>query len=191
VVPGASVAAPARPPGDNVPAMSGALRAARGWGPAKPERTLRFRHTPPDRGDGLVLLGAMRAEIARLYQGLDLDAPAMPRAGPAELSPPRGAFVVGYMQQTPVCCGGIKRLDAHSCELKRIYVAEGCRGRGVARALLEELESVARGLGYSVARLDTGPRQGHARSLFESAGYRPVADFNGNPIATFWGEKRL
>lgn len=171
--------------------MSGARRIARVRYPAQPKRVVRFRHAPPDRGDGLALLTAMRAEIARLYEGLDLDGASMPSAGPAELSPPRGAFVVGYMESRPVCCGGVKRLDAHSCELKRMYVEERFRGRGVARALLEELESVARGLGYSVVRLDTGPRQPHARSLFSSAGYRPIEDFNGNPIASFWGEKRL
>jgi GNAT superfamily N-acetyltransferase len=61
----------------------------------------------------------------------------------------------------------------------------------VARALLRELESVARDLGYAVARLDTGPKQVGARGLYESEGYVEVADFNGNPIAAFWGEKPL
>ena len=40
-------------------------------------------------------------------------------------------------------------------------------------------------------RLDTGPRQPHARGLYESEGYVPIANFNGNPVATFFGEKRL
>ena len=41
------------------------------------------------------------------------------------------------------------------------------------------------------ARLDTGPRQPHSQRLFRSAGYRPIANFNNNPVATFFGEKRL
>jgi hypothetical protein len=49
----------------------------------------------------------------------------------------------------------------------------------------------ARGLGYQVARLDTGPRQPHAQGLYESEGYVAVENFNGNPVATFFGEKRL
>jgi hypothetical protein len=61
------------------------------------------------------------------------------------------------------------------------------RGRGVARALLHELESVARSLGYAVARLDTGPKQVRARGLYESEGYAEILDFNGNPVAVFWG----
>jgi GNAT superfamily N-acetyltransferase len=144
-----------------------------------------------DAGDGGALVAAMRAEMAALYEGLVLDGPQMPKAGPAELSPPGGAFVVGYEADMPICCGGVKRLDAQTCEVKRMYVVPAARGRGVARALLHELEAAAGRLGYTVARLDTGPRQLGARGLYESEGYRPIENFNGNPVATFFGEKPL
>ncbi|HWE14217.1 MAG TPA: GNAT family N-acetyltransferase [Solirubrobacteraceae bacterium] len=150
-----------------------------------------FRPAAVDSGDGYLLAQAMRDEIAVMYDGLDLDSDQMPRAGAAELSPPDGAFVVGYHDDRRACCGGIKRLDDRRCEIKKMYVVPELRGRGVARALLGELEGVARGLGYEVARLDTGPRQVGARGLYESEGYAPLADFNGNPVAVFWGEKPL
>ncbi len=153
--------------------------------------SLEFRDAPMDKGPGLALADAMRTEIALIYDGLDLDAEFMPAAGPSELGPPGGAFLVGYDGARPVCCGGVKRLDRHSCEIKRMYVAPELRGRGVARALLGALESRARELGYVVARLDTGPKQAGARALYESAGYLEVPNFNGNPVASFWGEKRL
>jgi GNAT superfamily N-acetyltransferase len=90
-----------------------------------------------------------------------------------------------------VCCGGVKRLDDERCEIKKMYVVPGLRGRGVARALLRELEDIARRLGYPIARLDTGPRQSNAQGLYEDEGYVAVPDFNGNPVAVFWGEKPL
>jgi len=62
---------------------------------------------------------------------------------------------------------------------------------GVARCLLHALEDRARRLGYTIARLDTGPRQGGAQHLYQSEGYVEVPNFNGNPIASFFGEKRL
>ncbi len=133
----------------------------------------------------------MRDEIAEMYDGLDLDGDTMPRAGAAELSPPGGAFVVGYQDGARVCCGGVKRLHARTCEIKKMYVVPEMRGRGVARRLLHELEATARSLGYVIARLDTGPLQVGARGLYESEGYLEVADFNGNPVASFWGEKPL
>jgi GNAT superfamily N-acetyltransferase len=144
-----------------------------------------------DSGDGGALEGAMRAEIGELYAGLDLQGPDMPKAGPDELNPPKGAFLVGYEDGVATCCGGIKRLDDESCEIKRMYVIPAARGRGVARILLEALEQQARELGYTIARLDTGPKQPGAQHLYESAGYEAIANFNANPIATYFGEKRL
>ena len=91
----------------------------------------------------------------------------------------------------PVAGGGVKRLDDRACEIKRMYVAPDARGRGVARELLPALEALARDLGYAVARLDTGAKQPGARRMYEAAGYRPVSDYNSNPYAAFWGEKRL
>ncbi len=150
-----------------------------------------FSPAQVDGGAGATLAQAMRDEIAIMYDGLDLDGDSMPRAGAPELSPPGGAFVVGYHEQRPACCGGVKRLDDRRCEIKKMYVVPQLRGRGVARALLHELEDAARRMGYAIARLDTGPKQLSARGLYESEGYVEIPDFNGNPVAVFWGEKPL
>jgi GNAT superfamily N-acetyltransferase len=152
---------------------------------------IEFHTCPLDEPPAAALAQAMRDEIAALYDGLELDGPDMPKAGPEELGPPGGTFVVGYEDEVAVCCGGIKRLPDGACEIKKMYVAEPARGRGVARALLVELERRARELGYAIVRLDTGPRQPRARRLYERAGYRPIENFNGNPVATFFAEKAL
>jgi ribosomal protein S18 acetylase RimI-like enzyme len=152
---------------------------------------IEFRDAEFDSGPGATLLQAMRDEMRELYDGLDMDSDDMPRAGAAELGPPTGALIVGWSGDEPVCVGGLKRLDDRACEIKRMYVAPAGRGRGVARALLGELEARARALGYEIARLDTGPRQQGARGLYESAGYTEVGNFNANPVASFWGEKPL
>jgi len=144
-----------------------------------------------DAGDGGALAQAMRDEMAEVYEGLELDGPDMPKAGPAELSPPTGAFLVGRIAGEAVCCGGVKRLPDGACEIKKMYVLPTARGRGVARTLLHALEDEARRLGYTIARLDTGPRQPHASGLYASEGYRAIANFNGNPVATYFAEKRL
>ncbi len=156
---------------------------------------LDFRSVLVDVGDGAALVAAMIDEMRELYwdvgDGLDLNSPEMPRAGPAELGPPDGVFLVGYRDGEAVCGGGVKRLPDGACEIKRMYVVPSARGQGLARVLLHALEDAARGLGYGIARLDTGPRQPHAQGLYEAEGYVAVANFNGNPVATFFGEKRL
>jgi GNAT superfamily N-acetyltransferase len=152
---------------------------------------IEFRPAAVDAGPGGELVAAMRAEIAAMYAGLDLDGPQMPRAGAAELGPPGGTFLIGIRDGEPVCCGGVKRLDDRACEIKRMYVAPQARGQGVARRLLGALEAAARELGYEIARLDTGPDQPYARALYESAGYVEIENFNGNPVATYFAEKSL
>ena len=152
---------------------------------------LEFRIVPAGAGDAAALVTAMIAEMAELYDGLDLNAPGMPKAGPAELGPPGGTYLVGYRDGTPVCGGGLKRLPDGACEIKRMYVVPQARRTGAARALLAALEDAARALGYRIARLDTGSRQPHAQAFYEAVGYRRVPNFNDNPAAAFHGEKQL
>lgn len=156
--------------------------------------TLTFRDGNLDEGDGARLEAAMRAEVEAMYAGLDMRAADMPAAGAAELGPPHGVFLVGDLDGEAVCCGGIKRLSEPPeaiCEFKRMYVAPSARGRGIGRALLAALEGRARAMEYAVARLDTGSEQPAAQRLYLSAGYEPIENFNGNPVATFFAEKRL
>lgn len=152
---------------------------------------LEFRPVPAGTGDAADLVAAMVAEMSDLYDGLDLEAPGMPKAGPAELGPPGGIYLVGYRDGVAVCGGGIKRLPDGTCEIKRMYVVPEARRAGVARALLAALEDAARALGYQIVRLDTGARQPHAIAFYEASGYRRVGNFNNNPAAAFHGEKRL
>jgi GNAT superfamily N-acetyltransferase len=117
----------------------------------------------------------------------------MPSATPNDFAAPRGRFLVGFDDGSgaPVCCGGVKGLGDGAAEIKRMYVVPATRRRGLARLLLRALEETARDLGYAVVRLDTGPLQPHAQALYESAGYRAIGNFNANPVASYWGEKRL
>ena len=65
------------------------------------------------------------------------------------------------------------------------------RAVGRNRALLNRLERVAREAGYEIVRLDTGAKQPASVALFKSSGYEQIADYNGNPVAAHWFEKRL
>ena len=151
---------------------------------------VRFEPIPADRPPAADLIAAMVVEMATLYGPIDV--PGMPSATPADFAPPHGTFLVGFDDDcAPVCAGGVKRLDDDAAEIKRMYVVPAARGRGLARILLAALEGAALDLGYGTARLDTGALQPHAQALYESAGYRAIGNFNANPVAAYWGEKRL
>jgi GNAT superfamily N-acetyltransferase len=144
---------------------------------------------PADQAPARDLIEAMIAELEQFYGRIDRA--GMPSATAADFAPPGGRFLVLYEGLEAVACGGVKRLEDGLGEIKRMYVIPHARGRGVGRVLLVALEDAARDLGYARVRLDTGPRQPHARALYESAGYAEIPDYNDNPAASYWAEKRL
>lgn len=110
---------------------------------------------------------------------------------PSEFSAPHGVFVLAVDMETPVGCGGLRRLTSTKGEIKRLFVCRAARGRGVGRALLDALEERAPRLGFTQIRLDTGGGEPDVLALFRSANYQPIEDYNGNPYARYWFEKQL
>jgi GNAT superfamily N-acetyltransferase len=136
------------------------------------------------------LVDAMVTEMDQLYS----QAPGRgvgSGASPSDFSPPTGVFLVVYAHGKPVAGGGVKRDEDGVAEIKRMYVVPSARRQGLGRRLLEALEEKARELGYARIRLDTGARQPHAQAMYERAGYHPIENYNGNSMASFWGEKIL
>jgi GNAT superfamily N-acetyltransferase len=129
------------------------------------------------------------AEIKAMYPEWTPDVP--PRMNARDVEPPAGRWLIAYRDGHAVGCAGLKRLDARTAEIKRIYVAPEARGAGVARALIGGLETAAREAGYDTVRLDTGAKQKASVGLFRSSGYKPIDDYNGNPVAAYWFEKRI
>jgi GNAT superfamily N-acetyltransferase len=148
---------------------------------------IEFRTMDAGAAPAAELLAAMEAEMLDLYSDLGGIAPAT--AG--DFAPPTGAYLVGFADGTPVCGGGLKRLDDDAAEIKRMYVVPAARRQGLARRLLGALEGAASKRGYRIVRLDTGARQPRAKALYTASGYVEIGDYNDNPYAAYWGEKRL
>jgi GNAT superfamily N-acetyltransferase len=136
-----------------------------------------------------ILVPAYVDEIRAMYPDWTPDVP--PRLTSEDVEPPEGRWLVAYRHGQPVGCAALKRLDDDTAEIKRVYVAPEARGTGVARALLARLETIAGEIGYTTLRMDTGARQPASVALFGSVGYEQIADYNGNPVAAYWFEKRL
>jgi GNAT superfamily N-acetyltransferase len=147
------------------------------------------RAEPPDAEPGATLLAEYYAEVAARYPGWSQASGST--ASAADMSPPSGRFLVAYVDGWPSGCGTVRRFDDATGEIKRMYVRPTARGRGVARRMLSELEAAASELGYTRIVLDTGVRMPEAQALYRSAGYREIPDYNGNPWAAVWFEKRL
>jgi putative acetyltransferase len=75
--------------------------------------------------------------------------------------------------------GAIKELDPAHGEIKSMHTAAEARGRGVGRAMLDHLLSVARSRGLQRVSLETGTTPGFtaARALYASRGFVPAEPF--------------
>jgi GNAT superfamily N-acetyltransferase len=149
----------------------------------------RFVACDPEQAPASELLAEMAVELTDLYGSPSrLDRPALL---PSELRAPNGTYLVGWEGQTVVAGGGVRQMDDGLAEIKRMFVRPAARSRGIAGELLRALEDAARSMGYTRVRLDTGPKQEHAERLYRRAGFVPIAAYNDNPFASFWGEKDL
>jgi len=172
---------PTERPQETIDAIAGFL--------ARLSEPVKIVEAPFDDPVSAALVSDYVAEIEAMYPEWTPDVP--PRMSARDVEPPDGRWLVAYRDGQGVGCAGLKRLDARTAEVKRIYVAPDARGAGVARALLGRLETLARDAGYDTIRLDTGAKQPASVALFRSHGYQPIADYNGNPVAAYWFEKRL
>lgn len=86
----------------------------------------------------------------------------------------------------------VDRGDA-SAELKRMFVPEAARGRGIAGLILAEVELFASTHAIELIQLETGPLQLAAIALYERGGYLPIPNFGkyiGDPNSVCF-EKRI
>ena len=89
---------------------------------------------------------------------------------------PNIRFFLAQLNGVAVGCGGVA-LFADFAEVKRMYVRDIARGRGVAQALLARIEREARDAGVVLLRLETGVRQIPALRFYQRAGFQTCAAF--------------
>jgi GNAT superfamily N-acetyltransferase len=101
---------------------------------------------------------------------------------PGKYAMPEGRLFLGYWGEKLAGCIAMRKLEDGICEMKRLFVRDGFRGKAIGVSLIEELISQANKEGYSKMRLDTfPPKMGKAVSLYESHGFQAIAPYYDNP----------
>jgi putative acetyltransferase len=86
--------------------------------------------------------------------------------------------VVFYEDDVAIACGAIKQLETSTTwEIKRMFVSDHMRGKGLASKLLKELELWANELNASKLILETGKRQVEAIGLYRKNNYIVIDNF--------------
>jgi putative acetyltransferase len=143
----------------------------------------------PNSQDAQSLIRQLDEDLRRRYPALRKTHGLHPQ----DLVDPNFTFVIARIDGTAAGCGALRGLEPEIGEVKRMFVLPDFRGRGIARRILEVLESRARELQYTSVCLETGIGQPEAIGLYKSAGYYEIAGFGeyvGNPFSVCF-EKRL
>jgi putative acetyltransferase len=149
---------------------------------------LHILSTDPLGPEALFLLKEAAIEARRLYADRFDPAAPMPTNPPAQ---PGNIYLIAFLAGSPVGCGALRRIDATTAEVPRMYVLSSARRAGIGRALLERLEHEADKLGYTLLKLETGNRQLPAMGLYESYGFTRIPPFGAyvdDPISVCYAK---
>jgi ribosomal protein S18 acetylase RimI-like enzyme len=112
------------------------------------------------------------------FQGFEEELASLP----GKYTPPHGALIVARSDGTPCGCVALRRIDERVCEMKRLYVRPGNRGRRIGVGLVSRIIQTAKNRGYEAMRLDTLPSMASAVSLYRTFGFQEIEPYIYNPL---------
>jgi GNAT superfamily N-acetyltransferase len=101
---------------------------------------------------------------------------------PGKYAPPEGTIILASVNGRPAGCVALRKIDADSCEMKRLFVRDSFRGSGIGRELVHRIIKEAVSYGYKKMLLDTLESMKSARKLYEDAGFIVRDPYYHNPL---------
>lgn len=153
----------------------------------------RLEPVDPTHPGALALMAQSEALMSALY-----PAESNHFEPPEGLRAPHGSFFGAWSGERLVGCIGVKHVAAVAeepayGEIKRLFVLDSERGRGLARRLVASVEADLLSRDVRLARLETGIHQHEALALYRRLGYAecpPFGSYVADPLSVFM-EKRL
>jgi len=142
----------------------------------------------PDTSDAQMLIAELEEHLEPFY-------PKTSRHGYSveKLIQQGVAFFMTRHDDVPAGCGGVQFFGSEYGEIKRMFVRPQFRGLGLAKRMLNHLETYTREHNIPLLRLETGIHQKEAIHLYEKMGYQsipPFGEYVDDPLSKFF-EKRL
>lgn len=85
----------------------------------------------------------------------------------------------------------LKYFNNKIAELKRFYILPNYQSQGYGKKLLEKLLSYSKKIGYRYLRLDTTKKSKEAINLFKNYEFYNINNYNNDPYAEIFMEKKL
>nr|WP_276610733.1 GNAT family N-acetyltransferase [Kineococcus siccus] len=105
---------------------------------------------------------------------------------------PAATYLVASVDGYPAGCIARVPVEDGLVEMKRVFVDDGFRGRGIASLLVQRFEEDARAAGVARIRLETGTLQPEAIALYEKLGYHRIENFGvyaDSPLSVAFGKE--
>ena len=96
--------------------------------------------------------------------------------------PPEGRLLLVKIDSNVVGEVFLKQIDVDTCEIKRVFVRPGYRGKRIGYHLLTNLISGARDSGYSEILLDSAKFMGHAHDLYKALGFKEIEKYSQSEV---------
>ncbi len=96
--------------------------------------------------------------------------------------PPNGICYILKSESDVVGMGTIRKLNEGVGEIKRMYVRPQFRGKGIGKALLQELLNNAEEFKFSTIRLDSGAFMKDAQRLYRKFGFVEIEEYPQSEI---------
>jgi len=102
---------------------------------------------------------------------------------PGAYAEPDGRLLLARDNDELAGCVVLRKIGDGSCEMKRLFVRDTFRGKGIGRLLIETIIRKAKEIGYERMLLDTlPPRMNDAIALYRSIGFKEIAPYYDNPV---------
>lgn len=146
-----------------------------------PNAGVNYRMAEPCDMDGV--RGLIREYVKSMaldlsFQELDEELETLP----GKYAEPDGTIIVASAGGELCGCIALRKLDDGICEMKRLFVRDLHKGKGIGRELVLRIIGDAQAKGYRTMRLDTLSTMKSALALYRSFGFRDTAPYVYNPI---------
>ncbi len=117
-------------------------------------------------------------EVDLSFQGFEEEISGLP----GKYAPPEGRLLLACKENRSVGCVALRRIDASTAEMKRLYVRPEFRGKGLGRKLTESIIEASSEIDYQRLRLDTLPgKMDRAIAMYRSLGFKSIERYYNNP----------
>ena len=117
-------------------------------------------------------------DVSLCFQGFEEEVNTLP----GKYSPPAGRLYIVKYGNKYAGCIALRKLEDGICEMKRLYLKEELRGKGIGKKLIELIIKEAISIGYKRMRLDTiKEKMPKAVEIYLKQGFTETAPYYHNP----------